>query len=237
MKRVYYYLLSFIILLSFSGCATISIEQEKEAEFHYKMGISYLNEGNIQLAYVQFQKAYQINPDNKDVLHSLGLVYFQIEEYDRAKEFYLKALSIDPMFSEVHNNLGILYLRLNQLNEAERSFKMALTNPLYQTPEKAYYNLGNTYYRMGRFESSVDSFTDALRRSPSFYPAYYGLALAYNKIGRYGESSIAITKAIEMDPSYKGNRSKLIEDIKKRLIIAKDEERSDLMDYLEILRY
>lgn len=237
MKGVYCCLIFCIILVLFSGCATLSLEQEREADFHYKMGISHLNEGNIQLAYVQFQKAYQINPNNKDILHSLGLVYFQIEQYDKAKEFYLKALSIDPMFSEVHNNLGILYLRLNQLNEAERSFKMALTNPLYQTPEKAYYNLGSAYYRMGRFESSVNSFTDALRRSPSFYLAYYGLALAYNRIGRYGDASTAITKALEMDPSYRGNKSKLIEDINKRLIVAKDEERVDLMDYLEILKY
>lgn len=236
MKGLYCFLIYCIVLL-FSGCATLSVEQEREVDFHYKMGVSYLNEGNIQLAYVHFQKAYQINPKNKDVLHSLGLIYFQLEKFDKAREFYLKALSVDPMFSEVHNNLGVLYLRLNQLDEAERSFKIALTNPLYQTPERAYYNLGSVYYRMGKYESSIDSFTDAIRRSPSFYLAYYGLALAYNRIGRYGDASTAITKAIELDPSYRGNRSKFIEDIKKRLAVAKEEERVDLMDYLEILKY
>lgn len=227
--------LSSMILIS--GCATVSVEEQKKAEFHYKMGISYFNEGNIQMAFVEFQKAYQIDPNNKDILNSLGLVYLQFEEFDKARDLFLKAVFIDSSFSEAYNNLGVTYLRRRQWEEAIDAFKKALSNPLYQTPERAFYNLGISYYRIRQYEPSINAFKDAIKRSPLFPMPYYGLALVYNKEGMYGDAAAIIARAIEIDPEYRGDRKKFIEDIKQKLITAKDEEEADLRDYLEIMRY
>lgn len=231
------FLLCFIFLTFLIGCATTQIDEEGEAVFHYKMGVSYMNEGNIQMAFVQFQKAYQLNPNNKEVLNSLGLVYFQLDEFEKAKEFYLKAVYVDPNFSEAYNNLGVLYISTKQFPDAVDSLKRALSNPLYQTPERAFYNLGIAYYRTGQFDLSINAYKDAIKRSPSFPLPYYGLALVYNKIGKYGDASLVITKAIEIDPAYRGDRNRFAEDIKKRIVTTKGDDEIDLRDYLEILNY
>ncbi len=229
------FILSSVILIS--GCATVSVEELKEAEFHYKMGVSHLNEGNIQMAFVDFQKAYRITPDNKEILNSLGLVYLQLEEFEKAKNLFLRAVSIDSEFSEAYNNLGVTYSKRGQWTEAIDAFKKALANPLYQTPERAFYNLGMSYYRVRQYGPAIDAFKDAIKRAPLFSLPYYGLALAYNKESRYGDASAIIARAIEIDPAYRGDRKKFIADVRQRLITAKGEEEEDFRDYLEMMRY
>lgn len=220
-----------------NGCATVPVEERKEAEFHYKMGISHLNEGNIQMAFVELQKAYQLDPDNKETLNSLGLVYLQLDELQKAKDLFLRAVSIDSEFSEAYNNLGVTYSKRRQWTEAIDAFKRALLNPLYRTPETAFYNLGMSYYRVGQYEPAINAFKDSIKRSPLFSLPYYGLALAYNRESRYGDAASAITRAIEIDPAYKGDRKKFIKETKQRLLTAKGEEEMDFRDYLEIMRY
>lgn len=224
-------------LLFLTGCATLPTEQQKEADFHKKMGIAYLNEGNLQMAFIEFQKAYQIDPDDKETLHGIGLVHFQLEEFEKAKENFLKAVSIDPEFSEAYNNLGVTYMRTGQWQSAVEAFKKALSNPLYRTPEKAFYSLGMSYYRLGQYNLAIDAFKDAIKRDTLSPSPYYGLALAYNKLGRYGDAAAVISKALETDQNYKGDRTKFIEDLKQKLPFAKGEDEKDSNDYLEIMRY
>lgn len=232
----FYFGIFIILLFILSGCIAGKIEN-KESEFHYKMGLSFLNEGNTQMAFVQLQKAYQLDPEDKNILNSLGLVYLQLEKFDDAKEMFLKAIAIDPQFSDAYHNLGVTFMRKGQIKDAIDSFNKALLNPLYLTPEKTFYLLGLSYYRLNLYESAIDAFKDSIRRAPSFALPYFGLSLAYNKTGRYSEASIAINKAIELDPLYKGDKNAFKETLKQRLLIVKGEEERDLRDFLEILQY
>lgn len=230
--------LIFPFLILFLGGCAINHINNKESEFHYKMGLSYLNEGNIQMAYVQLHKAYQINPNDKEILNSLGLVYLQLEDLEKAREMFIKAISIDPNYSDAHHNLGVTYISKKQFEKAIESFKSALSNPIYLTPERSFYLLGLSYYRLKNYDSAVDAFKDSIRRSPNFPLPYYGLSLSYNKMGRYNDASTSLTKAIEKDPLYKGDKNRFIESIKLKLISIKDyDEQRDLSDFLEIINF
>lgn len=226
-----------IMLFFVTGCATMSPDKEKEASFYYTMGVSALNEGNVQNAFVHFQKAYQLNPYNKEIMNSLGLVYSQLEENDKARDLFLKAIAEDPNFAEAHNNLGVTYMKMERWSDAVESFKRALANPLYPTHERAFYNMGMSYYRMGNYDGAINAFKDSLRRSPAFPYPYYGLALALNKLSRFGEAATAMTKAIEIDPAYKGNRGTFLDDMNERSLTAKGSDERDIRDYIEIMKY
>ncbi len=231
-------LLCLLCAALFSGsCVTAQPDQEKDSDFHYKMGTSYLNEGQLQTAFVEFQKALQNDPGNKNALNNLGLIHLQWGEVNQAKDLFLKAIASDNEFSDAYKNLGIAYRELGKWKEAIGAFKNALSNPLYQFPEWALYNLGVTYYRSGQFEPATEAFKDALKRSPSFSLPYYGLALVYNKTGRYGDASSVLTRAIELDSAYKGDREKFISDTKQRLLVIHGATEEDFKDYLEIMKY
>jgi len=226
------------IALFLVSCATTSTENVQKATAHYKLGVSYLNENNIQPAFIEFQKAYELNPEDKEVLNAIGIIYLlKFEDYPKAIEFFQKAVSVDPDFSEAHNNLGFAYEKSRKYNEAIASYKKALSNLIYKSPEKAYYNLGRVYYRLGKYDDAVDSYKAALKRLTDFYPAYYGLALCYNAKGRYGEASLAITKAVEIDPLYKGSKTKAILDLSQKKLNARGEDEKDIADWLDILKY
>lgn len=232
--------LLFVVCYFLSGCATTvqtHMEQQRMADFHYKMGTSYLNEGNIQMAFVQFQRALQLSPNDGKVLNSLGLVHLHLEKFKEAEEFFLKAVSKDDRFSDAYNNLGVIHMKTGQWQEAIKSFKKALSNPLYQTPARAFFNLGASYYRIGQFDLAIEAFQNAVKRSPLFPDPHYGLALAYNKAGRYGDAAISITRAIEIDPRYRGDGIKFMMDVRQELLTAGGEEAADLRNFLEIMKY
>lgn len=226
----------FLLLSLVAGCAA-SPEERKEAGFHYQMGISYLNEGNTQSAFVELQKAMQLNPDNKDVLNSLGLVYLRLEDSPSAEALFLRAVSIDHLFSDAYNNLGVAYMGREQWSKAVDAFRHALANPLYQTPERAFYNLGISYYREGNYPAALDAFKDAVKRSPSSVLPLYRLALVYNKTGHYGDAASVMARAIEADRGFLGDRTRFMEDVRQKLVTARGGEEKDLRDYLEILKY
>jgi Tfp pilus assembly protein PilF len=237
MKRFLTNMLFSLFILFLSGCAVGQISDKKESDFYYKMGLSYLNEGNIQMAYVQLQKAYQINPDNKEILNSLGLVYLQLEDINNARNMFLKAVTIDPEYSDAYHNLGVTYMSKGLYKEAIDVFNKALANPVYLTPEKTFYLLGLSYYRLKQYEFAVNAYKDSIKRSPSFPLPYYGLALAFNKMGKLEDASNAINLAIEKDPLYKGNKSIFIDILKQKLLSAKGDEERDLRDFLDIIHY
>ena len=207
--------LMILIMAVFVGsCATASIENTNKATAHFKLGVSYLNENNVQPAFIEFRKAYELNPEDKEVLNAIGIIYLlKFEDYPKAIDFFQKALSVDPDFAEAHNNLGFAYEKSKKFNEAIESYKKALANLIYRSPEKPYYNLAKVYYRLGKYDDAINAYKEALKRMTDFYPSYYGLALCYNAKGRYGDASLAITKAIEMDPLYKGTKSKAMSDL------------------------
>lgn len=227
------------LLFSLSSCvSTEKADNIKKSRSHYELGVSYANDNKVQMAYVEFQKAYELNPNDKEVLNALGLVYIVFEDFQKAKESFTKAITIDPNFSEVHLNLGVVYSREGKWPAAVDEFKAALKNPIYRAPEKAYGNLGGAYYRLGRFDEAIDAYKEAIKRSQDFYPSfYYGLALCYNAKGQYGEAATAMTRAIDLDPLYRGDRKRAIEDLKNKSLTARGEEKKDIRDFLEILKY
>ncbi len=221
------------------ACATTSKEDKvQKATAHYQLGISYLNDNNIQPAFVEFQKALELNPEDKEVLNAIGVIYLlKLEDYPKAIDYFQKALKIDRNFSEAMNNLGFAFEKSGRYDEAVGAYKTAIANPLYRNTEKAYNNLGRVYYRMKRCGDALDAYREALKRHPEFHLPYYGLALCYNAIARYGDAATALKKAVETDPAYKGNMEKAAKDLRERKLLVKGEEERDIEDLLEIMNY
>ena len=222
-----------------TACAsTNKSDNVQKATAHYKIGLSYYNEGKFQQAYIEFQNALEINPKDKEALNLIGILQLiQFEDFEKAIEYFKRALKVDKNFSEASNNLGIAYERIGKTDEAIASYQKAIANPMYPNPEKAYNNLGRIYYRAGQYDKAIDSFIASLRRVNDYYPSFYYLALCYNAKGHYGDAATALMRAIELDPRYKGDREKALEDFENRRLIVRGDELNDLMDFIEILRY
>jgi Tfp pilus assembly protein PilF len=216
---------TFLIVLV--SCATAKVGNVNKARAHYKLGVSHLSSGNIQPAYVEFQTALQLDPKNKEIYNALGNVYLSLSDPQAAVKQFQKAIKLDHKYSDAHNNLCYTYYLLGQWDRAIASCKGALSNPLYVTAEKAYYNLGRIYYRKGDYDEAMKAYDDSLKRMPGLYLAYYGIALSHNAKRQYGKAAESMMKGIKLDPSFRGD----IEKAEKEFASRMDR------DYIEILKY
>jgi type IV pilus assembly protein PilF len=232
-------ILTVLTLLCVLSCAAATTpDTMQQAGAHYKIGVAYLNQGKAQKAFVEFQKAYELNPGDKEVLNAIGYVYLiYFDETEKAIDFFEKATRIDPSYSDANNNMGFAYEKLGRYDAAISYYEKAVDNLTYQTPEKAYISMGNSYYRLGKFEEALHSYKEAIKRAPNLSIPYMRMALCYNAMGRYGDASTALTYGIKLDPAYNGDREKALEDFTIRKLKASASEEKDIQDYIEILRY
>ncbi|MDA8433310.1 MAG: tetratricopeptide repeat protein [Nitrospiraceae bacterium] len=231
--RLFAMLMIFFLAVS---CATA--ERGNQADAYYKLGIAYLNEDKVQQAFVEFHKAYDLSPHNKEILNAIGILYLlHLDETKKAIDWFDRAVKEDPMYSEAYNNLGYSYQILGDFEKAIAFYRKALSNPLYPTAEKAYINMGDAYYRLGRYDSALESYKEGLKRVPTLGIAYWRMALCLNAMGRYGEAAAAATQAVKLDPVYQGSREKAAEDLSVKRLRARGYEEKDIADYLEILKY
>lgn len=221
------------------SCATLPAENRlQQATAHYRLGISALNDQRVQQAYVEFHKALELNPDDKEVLNALGIVHLMhLDDIPKAIEYFERAVKVAPDYSEAYNNLGYSYEKSGSFEMAITQYKKAISNPLYTTAEKAYFNIGNAYLRLGRYEAALAAFKDVLKRAPNLSTPYMRMALCYNALGKYGDASSAMAQALKLDPAYNGSREKAIEDLTLKKLKAVGLEENDIRDYLEILKY
>jgi len=235
MLKVFLILLAVILA---GSCAGITEKDTKNSQYHYQLGISYLNDNNIQPAFTELQKALELNPGDKEIHNALGVIYLtNLEDYAKAIEHFQKALAIDKNYSEAATNLGNAYANMKKFEQAMESYKIALSNPQYKNAAMAFNNLGMVYYRVSKLDEALSAFKEALKRYSDFHAPYYGLALCYNAKEQYGDAALAMKRAIELDPLYKGDMEKAIVDLRNQKLRAKDEQEHDIADYLEIIQY
>jgi Tfp pilus assembly protein PilF len=228
-----------LFLLLLSACVSEQrIIQSNESDFHKEIGFAYYIERNYQLAYAEFHKALQIDPNNKDALHGLALVHMEFQEYERARDLFLRTLSIDSNYADAWFNLGLCYQKLNMHEEAINAFSKALSNPLFITQDKAYSGQGLSYYRLGKYEEAKNSLDKAIKRNVLLIQAHFYIALTYQKLGQYSEASKILKSAIRLDANYKGDLNKFSTDLKESIKTEQSNmPKEDILDLLEILKY
>lgn len=237
-ERLFAGALVFALAAALLSCA--SAERVRNAEAHYKLGNSHLVVGDNQAAFVEFQKALELDPRNAAVHNAIGVVYLNLSDYRKARQYFREAVDLDSSYSDAYNNLCYADYNLKMWQEAVKSCLKALENPLYLTAEKAYYNLGRAYYRMGEYVKAEQAYQSAVKRFPRGDPnlslAYYGLALIYNARDMYGEAASAMARAVELDPAFRGDIGRAEESFRTQNTRDPDQQK-DLRDYLEILKY
>lgn len=240
-----------LMLLIFSCASTPTSEHIKNAEAFSQLGYSYLNDGHLNEAFIEFQKAVALNPSNKESLNYLGLISTQFKKYDEAISYYKRAIAVDPYYADAINNLGVTYVEMGNPDEGIKQFKAALRNPLYRTPAQAYLNMGYAYYKKGDFVNAENSLRDALVRNPLSPAALYTLGLVYLETNKETSAIEEFKKAIGIMPDYvdahwelakvylkTGNKAKALKHFK--VVAEKDNnvERSrNALQYIEQLKY
>ena len=114
-------------------------------------------------------------------------------QYEQAQQDYQKRLQKTPTDPRLRYNLGATAFRRAQYEEAATAFSEVLTAPDLALQQKAYYNLGDSLYRLGegtvepqgrmeRWEGSVKQFESALKLNPHDADARHNLEFVTKKL-------------------------------------------------------
>jgi tetratricopeptide (TPR) repeat protein len=120
----------------------------------------------------------------------------------KAEEELRAAIRIDEDFSEAHTYLGQIFSSQNRWDEAIKSYRQALSNPLYATPDLARFHLGRALAQQGNFQASLEALEDAVGVSPPSVPpamSYLELGRVYLKLGLTARAREALAKAAAFD--------------------------------------
>ncbi len=182
------------------GCATEK-EVLQKSQGHYQEGVASLP-GDRQQAFVSFQKAVQLNPNNKEARYALGHVYALQGKLAYAEEQFRAALKIDENYSEAHTYLGQVLANQDRWVEAMQSYRLALANPLYPTPDLARFHLGRALAHQGDLQGAMEAFEDAASASPPTVPpamTHLELGRVYSQLGYTTRAREVLKKVATLD--------------------------------------
>lgn len=155
--------------------------------------------GNLKRAIDYYRRYLRDNPDNAGVLHTVGGLYFQLQNFDKAGEFLEKAYRSDPGNPGYLNDLGAYCMQVKDYAGAvEMLSKLVAGSP---GNADASYNLGLAYYGACRFPEAINAFEQAIILRPDYAAAYYNKGIAFLEMGQFPNAVESLRKAVMYAPA------------------------------------
>lgn len=172
--------------------------KEQIKNIHNK-AISLYKDKKFSEAIQLWQKALEVEPQEIQVLYSLGIINFELKKYDDAINFLQKLLDLSPGHHKAMLILGTAYIKLRKFQQAEEFIKKSVEiNPKQKL---AYLNLGAIYSVLKRFDEGIEMFNKVIETHPKEVRAHLGLAKIYSILGQNKDAVSYFKKVIELNPN------------------------------------
>jgi serine/threonine protein kinase len=113
---------------------------------------------------------------NFQTYFNLGLSYYNLKEYHKARDYYTKAIELEPNFSAAYYNRGLTYYDLKKYNCAIDDYTKAIE--LDPNDSDSYNNRGVAYARLGDYLKAIADYHQALDIDPNDTLVKHNLELA-----------------------------------------------------------
>jgi adenylate cyclase len=166
-------------------------------EVHLANGSIYLNlDWNWEAATAEFQKAYDLNPDDAASVRALGdaqLNFHGASDTVLALTLYQKAIELDPVNFNNYEAIGWYYMWTGRLLEAEAALRKAID--LLPTGPGVHAALGVALLLRGEAAAALAEF----QRDPDESEQRPGTAMAYFALGRRAEANAKLSEMERLD--------------------------------------
>jgi len=158
--------------------------ENPRARIHTELAAQYFLRAQHAVALQGLDEALRADPNYAPAHNMLGLVYGDLREDAKAEASFKRAIALQRNYSEAHNNYGWFLCQRGRYDDSLAQFELALTNPLYATPERALTNAGLCSLQKGDLKAAEDYLQRALRRVPNQPTALLALADLHARQGR-----------------------------------------------------
>ena len=148
---------------------------------YFCLGRAWDEQGNPELAELQYRTVLKINPDDEQGHANLGSLLINHGKVAEAIGHLLEAVRLAPNSAENHYSLGVAYAKIGQLDQAiDQYYASARLEP---DAVKCLNNLGVALAQRGRLDEAIRQFSRVLELSPQDTKAHDNLDLALSQQG------------------------------------------------------
>ncbi len=162
-------------------------------------------------------------PDYFAALHTLGLVYGDMGERQKAVQYLVQAVMINPRAWTTMTALAGEYLLVNAREMAIRTLRDALE--INSEEPAIYVTLAQVYYDKREYLLASQMFEKALELSPNMEEAIYGYSNVCNEMGRFNEAKEALDRLSDKPPT--------LQLLKLQVVLPSSLVPSDLLEKLD----
>ena len=140
-----------------------------------------LQQGDLKAAYLAFQNALGIEPENRAALHGLAEIALSQQQEELASTYWQRALQADPQ--DLRAEIGLISLQARQQPQAAEARLQALLNR--QAAAEAapvLYALGNLHASQSRWREAQSAFLQAYRHEPENPDYLFNLAVSLESL-------------------------------------------------------
>ena len=200
------------------------------------------NEDNLKEAEILYLKILELDPNNSDALHLLGLIANQVGKYEKALELIKKAIKLKSNSAIYYSNLAMTYDSLGNDENSTKNFETALRlDPHYNKAHLAHYNLGVHYKDKENNEKALKHYNKAIELEKNFAEAHFNkglillqqgnLKVGFNEFKYRFKKKHSTDSRIFKKPQWNG------EDLKnKRILIASEQGFGDDIQFIRYLK-
>jgi tetratricopeptide (TPR) repeat protein len=166
---------------------------EANAQAYHVLAMALERMGHLHKALVTYERAFQLDPDDPDLLINLGLTAWNLKMIDGATGMFRRFIEIRPDSPLGYNNLGTIQCETGRATTAIETLRAAI----FRMPSESvlWNSLATVLAESGRADESIVFYQEAIRLSPEFARPWHNLGFAYSHLGRLEEALAAYDEA------------------------------------------
>ena len=159
------------------------IQGPQKAREKIDEGTRRLSERDLEGARQDFERAFELDPENSDLNTVIGDAFLSHGYAREAEQMFKASITNNPGNVFLYNRLGIAYRKQKKFHEAIRNYQMALE--IDPQEENLHYNLARAHLSSGDRENAAKALQAALAIFPDFSEAQKLLAMIQSKDNRH----------------------------------------------------
>ncbi|XP_006835392.1 PREDICTED: tetratricopeptide repeat protein 6 [Chrysochloris asiatica] len=149
------------------------------ADCLYHLGLCYMEEGNLQMAFDSFTKAVKVNPDFAEGFYQRGLCKVKLHKDNSILDFN-RAITLDPKHYQAYLSRVAYYGLKGRYSKAILNCNEAIK--IYPENVRAYLYRGVLKYYNKTYKRAITDLSIAINMDKNSYIAFYNRAVCYTKI-------------------------------------------------------
>jgi arylsulfatase A-like enzyme/lipopolysaccharide biosynthesis regulator YciM len=175
-------------------------EDDTIVDAHQMMGRIAGEQERYEDAEAHFQRALELDPNNRSSLIGLASTYLALERDDDALVGYRRLLALPGESNNAALAIADIHVKRRQLDEAAEVLEQAIAsgNP----PAIIHNKLGEVRVEQGRADEAVALFKRAIERAEEFPMPHFNLGVLHEERGEVAQTIACYERAIELEPRF-----------------------------------